>query len=87
MTDVTEPWVYFSTANSDGSRLGNLGRYAGEYFWSYSWSPDGQYIVFSRGNDSETVEIFIASADGKRLSRLTNNSHYDGDPTWQPRIP
>ena len=52
-----------------------------------SWSPDGSRIAFA----SEDVEyddleddadIYIATADGTRLVRLTEDRHHNVEPTW-----
>jgi Tol biopolymer transport system component len=85
-TDVTAPWTYFSVVSMSASRRVRLGRGARENTWPHSWSPDGQYLVFLKGN-LETREIFIVSADGRRQSQLTHNSHYDEQPAWQPQVP
>ena len=82
-TDVTAPWTYFGVASMSAPRRVSLGRGEREDSWLHTWSPDGQYLVFSKG-DIETMELFIVSADGKRQSQLTHNSHRDWQPAWQP---
>ena len=71
--------------NSDGSHRITLAKGVEQY----SWSPGGQYIVFSHDGsfESDEMEISIVSVDGKRQSQLTLNSHYDGHPVWQPQTP
>jgi Tol biopolymer transport system component len=51
------------------------------------WSPDGDKILFicsrgSRGGDSR--EICVMNADGSGVTKLTDNSDYDGFATWSP---
>jgi len=53
-----------------------------------SWSPDGQWIVFSSAPMPRGVvspEIYIMDAQGGNRVRLTNNTAYDGDPAWSPK--
>ena len=47
------------------------------------WSPDGQRIAFDLwdGNDSE---LYVVSADGTGLRRLTRNRVDDYGPVWAP---
>lgn len=54
-----------------------------------SWSPDGEYIVFSsdRGRDSRDVanyDIWIIRADGTGLRQLTTNGSEDDYPVVSP---
>jgi Tol biopolymer transport system component len=50
-----------------------------------AWSPDGRRIAISAiaANDLDP-EIFVLSADGTLLRRLTNNHLSDRQPTWSP---
>lgn len=43
------------------------------------WSPDGSRIAFSSKGD-----IYISSADGRSLKRLTRGYHIEVSPTWSP---
>jgi Tol biopolymer transport system component len=45
-----------------------------------SWSPDGTRIVFS-GFLRDSHGIYVATADGSEIRRLTNAG---GDPIWSP---
>ncbi len=79
--------------NADGSvttRLtdSNLGAYP-------SWSPDGRLIAFvapdedpyssdDRHEDRIVWNIYIMNADGSGVTRLTDNSARDTDPSWSP---
>ncbi len=65
-----------------------------------SWSPDGEKIVFSADGTggaavtaepsadttetSSTEELWIVNADGSNLTRLTENSARDFDPSFSP---
>jgi TolB protein len=54
-----------------------------------SWSPDGKAIAFMSDHDnlklkSGSIEIYVASVDGRRLLRLTHNRTDDVSPAWQP---
>lgn len=49
-------------------------------------SPDGKLVVFDKwvNNDENNGEIFVMSLADRSLMRLTNNTTYDGYPTWFP---
>ncbi len=49
-----------------------------------SYSPDGQWIVFSRDIEGDR-ELFISRRDGTKLSRITHRPGLDGQPAWRPR--
>jgi Tol biopolymer transport system component len=46
-----------------------------------SWSPDGRSIAFDATIDGNT-DIYIVSADGGPLTRLTNSPAMEMDPEW-----
>ena len=54
---------------------------------SPSWSPDGQFIVFTRESiNSRYSHIYITRADGKgEISQLTSGNSYDFSPSWSPK--
>jgi TolB protein len=43
------------------------------------WSPDSQFIVFSRAD-----ELYVVNVVTEEEIRLTSNSFYDGEPAWWP---
>jgi hypothetical protein len=45
------------------------------------WSPDGQHVAFARTRARNT-DIWVATADGSTLLRLTSDSAVDRAPTW-----
>jgi TolB protein len=59
-----------------------------------AWSPDGQQIAFTSTRDhfgetcfhdcSPSPEIYLATADGRTLRRLTKSQASDASPTWSP---
>ena len=55
-----------------------------------AYSPDGRTIAFSRSTDAFNNDIFLMSADGENLRRLTRTQATDGKlgeetmPTWSP---
>ncbi len=63
-----------------------------------SWSPDGEYIVFTSsrmGFKDEVVytdapqpygEIFVMRYDGTGVEQLTDDQWEDGTPAWQPLL-
>ncbi len=50
-----------------------------------SWSPDGEWIVYSSDDDLETASIFVIPAEEGEAVRVTfDDSRYDGAPSWSP---
>lgn len=55
-----------------------------------AWSPDGNYIAWQRcdardgGIVSDTCDIWLMTADGQNMRRLTNNGLPDAWPVWLP---
>ena len=60
---------------------------------SPAWSPDGREIAFLRGRGNillwpgkrSSGEIYVMSADGTGVTRLTHDRAGEGSPAWQPR--
>jgi len=48
-----------------------------------AWSPDGNWLAFSRQVDGHD-EIFVMTAQGEHLTNLTQNAADDWDPIWIP---
>lgn len=71
-------WV----ANADGSRARRLTEGGADR--EPDWSPDGQHLVFLRGNGPQT-EVYIIRADGTDLHRLTDDTMEQDTPRWSPR--
>ena len=72
---VYELWVVFP----NGARVRKLTAPG----WSPSWSPGGRRIAlvgYRRGGS----EVFLVSASGRGLKRLTHNRVPDDSPTWSP---
>jgi Tol biopolymer transport system component len=76
-------------ANIDGSRPRLLTR-SDLTIGRIAWSPDGNWIVFSRGPDfrKHPYDIWAIRPDGRRLHNITQRLPYPGDsaedPTWKP---
>jgi Tol biopolymer transport system component len=45
------------------------------------WSPDGERIVFARGNPTR---LFVMNADGAGARRLTDEDVDESEPAWSP---
>jgi Tol biopolymer transport system component len=50
---------------------------------SPAWSPDGRRIAFYSERDGN-AEIYVMSADGTGVTRLTNTKADEGYPAWSP---
>jgi Tol biopolymer transport system component len=59
---------------SDTSQRNNLGRF----------SPDGRKVTLTRWRPGTSADIWLADADGKNLTQLTNNPATDSQPNWFP---
>ena len=46
------------------------------------WSPDGQWLVFSREGGEDVQGLWLRNPDGVNLLRLTDG--VDSDPVWSP---
>ena len=75
------------TIAPDGSRLTQLTHYAPrKTVLLGSFSPDGQWIVFSRFNNTAYPAIYVMRTDGTALRRVTrDNITYS--PDWGPQRP
>ncbi|HKQ19005.1 MAG TPA: hypothetical protein VJW75_04600 [Candidatus Eisenbacteria bacterium] len=49
-----------------------------------SWSPDGSTLVLDRVAGNEGADVFLADANGKIVTRLTDDAAYDGSPVFSP---
>ena len=65
--------------NPDGSNLQPLIRMDSLEQTSFSFSPDGRYIVFAgRQKGARNSDIYLIRSDGKNLRQLTYN--------WQRKV-
>ncbi len=68
--------------NADGS---NVRRVApGQDGAHPAWSPDNKYIAFVSELQRNNPDIFVMTADGARIWRLTDNRRQDWLPAWSP---
>ncbi len=71
--------------NADGTGMRNLTEDTDlTDSFSPSWSPDGKKIVFSSRPNFRERDIYVMTAEGKRLRRLTNEKGYNGSPVYSP---
>lgn len=78
------PWKQLTTGLSPETREeGNAGIVnASEY--RPDWSPDGRRIAFVSDHDSGRRDLYVMSAGGGGVTRLTNNDASEGAPDWSP---
>jgi Tol biopolymer transport system component len=70
---------------SDGSQIRNLSRRLGIPGGSGDWAPDGNRIVFVGKRDRDRhFNLYIATADGSRACRLTDDTFEAQYPAWSP---
>jgi len=79
------PYGYLFAINADGSGPVDLTPPGYTDVRSFAWSPDGRRIAFSAIEDGDSdPEIFVMSAAGGGVRRLTNNYLSDFQPSWSP---
>jgi TolB protein len=72
------PYPYrFELSSGKEQRLSKTVGYSGQ------WSPDGSRIVISGEKDGNT-DLFLLSAEGREIRRLTTNDGIDVSPAWSP---
>ena len=70
--------------NADGSNHQQITMGPGDKT-DASFSPDGQWIIFSADNpEIKYSELFIQSDDGTQTIQITNEGLYVGAPSWSP---
>jgi TolB protein len=67
----------------DGSSSPRRITYAGRYNATPSYSPTGNYIVFTSMETNE-FNLFLVTPNGKKLERLTKNQGSNEDPHFSP---
>ncbi|MGH8080041.1 MAG: TolB family protein [Lysobacter sp.] len=79
-----EQWDVFTLDVGTGTAF-NVTQ-AGDLFnTDASWSPSGNYIVYSSGdNDIEIANVFVIPAAGGARIRVTRSCGLDGAPGWSP---
>ena len=72
--------------NADGKGRRNLTDDIIDLTLSYSptWSPDGKKIVFSSRRILTLRDIYVMTAEGKRLKRLTKEEGFNKRPVYSP---
>jgi TolB protein len=71
------------TMDPDGSELTKVFDVPGAYDSAPAWSPDGGQIAFESNHDGD-MEIYVMTADGTNVRRLTDNTTHDEGPAWSP---
>jgi Tol biopolymer transport system component len=67
----------------DGTGLRQLTRFkAGTSVLSYSFSPDGKWITFSKSGRGGEPDIFVMRANGKDVRPVTRTALWDSAPDW-----
>ena len=77
-------------ANADGSSRTLIARGVSDHT-TFSWSPDGRRLAFTRGGGS-SLEIWVVNADGTGLKQVTRSAgkrrrtdfDFSENPSWSP---
>jgi TolB protein len=79
------PYGHLFAVNADGIGAVDLTPSGYTDVRSFAWSPDGRRIAFSaiKAGDSDP-ELFVMSASGEGVRRLTDNYLPDFQPSWSP---
>jgi TolB protein len=82
--------AFYSTQEPKGVRIedaegrGTTDRLTPIWSADPAWSPDGQRIAFTSGNNSEGYNIFVVDADGTDMRQLTEHGGVWDHPVWSP---
>jgi Tol biopolymer transport system component len=69
-------------ANTDGTHLRTVTAFDGGAVGLASWSPDGRFLVFDGVDSHNRIDLYIVSADGGPLRRLTDDDQRESNPEW-----
>ena len=69
---------------SDGGGLRRLTVRSGNDHWPVAWAPDGKSLVWTADDTQGGADLYIASATGEDVRRLTSDPGYDAWPSWAP---
>jgi TolB protein len=84
--DADRPGGNLYTIRPDGSGLKRLTRFGPEtILHDASFSPDGRWIVLSKGGRTGEPDLFVMRADGTGLRRLTRTPQWESAPVWAPK--
>lgn len=73
--------IYVMNADGSGAPT-RLTDYAGDDYYP-AWSPNSNRIAFCRlVGENYNYDIFVMKDDGSKVTRVTNNPHWDADPNW-----
>jgi TolB protein len=79
------PWGRLFVASPNGAGARDITPAGIKDVQGAAWSADGRRIAISAiAENDHDPEIFVLSADGTILRRLTNNHLSDRQPTWSP---
>ncbi|MCP4421861.1 MAG: hypothetical protein GY805_35050 [Chloroflexi bacterium] len=70
----------------DGSNLRNLTNTPDAHEKAISWSPNGEYIAYSRSSPESgwANDIFVLSVADRNSANITNSPDDEGAPVWSP---
>lgn len=89
-------WLVVEITTASGTQIGLLPSQGGAllqltseggHHWPYSWSPDGDKILFAGAKNGVWNVAWLSRSTGKvqQLTRYTKNSSYVRYPSWSPK--
>lgn len=48
----------------------------------YRFSPDSRYLAYTKPNDNYFRSVFLYDIEKKKITRITDEFHYDWSPSW-----
>ncbi len=69
------------TVKPDGSGLAQVTPDGRDEMW-HDWSPDGRWLAFDGTQDGKNYDIYLRSADGGEIKRLTDDPAFEQAPVF-----
>jgi Tol biopolymer transport system component len=83
VTAVAILWAAVLVADAAGDNKRSVAKPLGVFNGAFpAWSPDGRKLAFAGSRDGNDDDIYVMSADGSNLRRLTQEPAIDSYPSW-----
>lgn len=81
---AVEPYLKIHVVAPDGTNWRRLGTDISSSDRHPTWSPDSRRIAYESWRNGERADIYVMSAGGRHLSRLTFTDVSERQPAWSP---